>query len=521
MTAYIVRRLLLMIPTLIGITFLVFMLIAMSPGGIGAAIRQSGGGESATSRVLQEAYLEDRYGLDDPVLVQYARWLGRISPLKFGSPDQIDPTGEFIRPPKPIKPPPLAGEWYDIGVIRPKLVPLPAAELGESPDERVAAYRQAANEYSQARASFIAARTGLEQKLREYAAATKMPGAVKRNQDLDLEVFRREGFDPSVPAYAEALRAGLEAMVAMDAADQARLRVDAAFRGQPFREAVWTLSIPWTQIAIPLRLGPVHLGPSDFGRSFAKGIPVLSLISNALPVTLLLNLLAFPIIYMIAVPTGILAATRQGSWFDICSGALFVALWSIPVVWAGVLAVGYLSRDDYLGWFPTSGIRDADAEAMPFLPSVNGEGVFQRGYLLDTLWHLCLPVACLVYTGFAVLSKQTRAAMLDNFNADYVRTAKAKGVSHRDIVLRHVLRNSLLPLITLFATLFPALLSGSVVIERIFTIPGMGSLIIDSINLRDRELLLANALMIGAINLFALLLADILYAMADPRISYE
>jgi peptide/nickel transport system permease protein len=134
---------------------------------------------------------------------------------------------------------------------------------------------------------------------------------------------------------------------------------------------------------------------------------------------------------------------------------------------------------------------------------------------------MVLPVACLVYTGFAILSKQTRAAMLENFNADYVRTAKAKGVSRKDVVFRHVFRNSLLPIITMFVSIFPAMLGGSVVIERIFSVPGMGNLIIDAINLRDRELLLANALIVGLVNMLALLLADILYALADPRISYD
>ncbi|MEO1279840.1 MAG: ABC transporter permease, partial [Planctomycetota bacterium] len=169
------------------------------------------------------------------------------------------------------------------------------------------------------------------------------------------------------------------------------------------------------------------------------------------------------------------------------------------------------------------------AESMAVLPrfveTVGPDGVtrnlWQRGYLLDTLWHLVLPVACLVYTGFAILSKQTRAAMLENFNADYVRTAKAKGVSRRDVVFRHVFRNSLLPIITMFVSIFPAMLGGSVVIERIFSVPGMGNLIIDAINLRDRELLLANALIVGLVNILALLLADILYALADPRISYD
>ena len=111
--------------------------------------------------------------------------------------------------------------------------------------------------------------------------------------------------------------------------------------------------------------------------------------------------------------------------------------------------------------------------------------------------------------------------MLDNFNADYVRTAKAKGVAGKDIVLKHVFRNSLLPLITMFVSIFPAMLAGSVVIERIFTLPGMGSLIIDAIVLRDRELILADVAMIALVNMGALLLADILYAMADPRVSYR
>ena len=143
------------------------------------------------------------------------------------------------------------------------------------------------------------------------------------------------------------------------------------------------------------------------------------------------------------------------------------------------------------------------------------------GWLLDVTWHMVLPVSCLVYGGFAVLSKQTRAAMLDNFSADYVRTAKAKGVSRKDVVIHHVFRNSLLPLITMFVTVFPATLAGSVVIERIFSVPGMGSLMLDAIAQRDRELILANTFMIAVVNLGALLLADILYAVADPRVSYE
>ena len=267
--------------------------------------------------------------------------------------------------------------------------------------------------------------------------------------------------------------------------------------------------------------GVLWVGPPDLGTAFSKSRPVTDLIGNALPVTLLLNLVAFPIIYLIAIPSGVLASARAGSWFDKVSGATYVALWSIPTVWAGVLAIGYLANQQYLGLFPVSGLHDRAAESWTFLPGTQVDGTWQMGWMLDLLWHMVLPVACLVYGGFAVLSKQTRAAMLDNFNADYVRTAKAKGVARKDVVIHHVFRNSLLPLITMFVTVFPATLAGSVVIERIFSVPGMGSLILDAISQRDRELILANTFMIACVNLVALLIADILYAVADPRVSYE
>jgi ABC-type dipeptide/oligopeptide/nickel transport system permease component len=215
-----------------------------------------------------------------------------------------------------------------------------------------------------------------------------------------------------------------------------------------------------------------------------------------------------------------LAAVKKGGWQDTVLGGVFVAFWSIPTVWAGVMCLGYLCSSQYLRLFPTGGIGNKDNADMLFLPVIGVDG-FERGFVLDALWHVALPVFCLVYGGFAILSKQTRAAMLENFSADYVRTAKAKGVAGRDVIFQHVFRNSLLPLITMFATIFPAMLAGSVVIERIFSVPGMGSLVIEAINLRDREVLLANTLIIAAVNLLALLLADVLYALCDPRISYK
>lgn len=513
MTSYIIRRLLLMVPTLLGITFMIFMLIALSPGGIGAALQAGQGAMEASSRAEREAYLEERYGLDDPAVVQYLRWLGRISPIKFGQRDQVAPSGEMVRPPRLLKPPPLAGSWYAAdGIPRPPMVER-APEAAASVQDRQSAFAEAARAYSEARSAYAMSRIGVQEALRRYAALAGLKGATKPDGKIIESVFVRAGPDESTPELAAAMsevRALGEASVEVyRVALERRKRLIELFDIRPYPED-----------GVGLIPGVVSLALPDLGTSFSKSQPVKDLIRTRLPVTLMLNLLAVPLIYLIAIPSGMLAATRQGTWIDTLSGALFVALWSIPVVWAGVLMIGFLASDRYLGWFPVAGLHSADADRFAFLPTFGPEG-FHRGYVLDTLWHICLPVACIVYGGFAILSKQTRAAMLENFNADYVRTAKAKGVAGRDIVFRHVFRNSLLPLITMFATVFPAMFSGSVVVERIFSIPGMGSLILESINLRDRELLLANVTMIGVVNLLALLMADILYAMADPRISYK
>jgi ABC-type dipeptide/oligopeptide/nickel transport system permease component len=513
MAAYIARRLFVMIPTLIGITLLVFLLIALSPGGIGASLRVSGGEMEASKAAQLEAYLEDRYGLDDPVLVQYVRWLGRISPVKFGTRAQISPSGEIIRTPKALDGFFLSKDWFadlELGEeARARLATLPPPGPLLDGEQAVAEHRAASRDYMEARADYIAANQFLEEAVVRYARETGIADAVDAEGEPVEGVLTDHRPETAAPSWAPVQAAALATLEAYEAAVVARNRLQRAFDAKPYPE-----------VGVPVLPGLLSLGPPDFGVAFSRGRPVVDLIAAALPVTILLNLIAIPVIYLVAIPTGMLAAVRRGGWWDIASGALFVALWSVPTVWAGVLAIGYLANEQYLGWFPVSGLHDKAAEDYLFLPTW-GENGFAPGYLLDLLWHLVLPVTCLVYAGFAVLAKQTRAAMLDNLSADYVRTARAKGVPARTVILRHVFRNSLLPLITMFVSVFPAMLAGSVVIERIFSIPGMGSLIIEAINLRDRELILANTLMIAFVNLFALLLADILYAFADPRVSYD
>lgn len=506
MLSYLARRIVFMVPTLLGITLMVFMLLALAPGGIGAGLAVQGGQMSDTSRVAQmQAYLEDRYGLSDPVIVQYLRWLGRISPVKFGQRDLRDGNGERVPPPRAVDAPPLAGAFpFDPPPID--------AFVPASGEPAIPEFKKLQREAEGTRREYVGSVRLFKDAIADYARAAGPPLASRLNAKggADPGDFRDVAFDRSSPAWPALERAAAAMHARYAAACSAQQRAMAAFRARPYPPS-----------GIPVIPDVVSIDTPDLGVAFSKNRPVWDLIAAALPVTLLINLIAFPISYLVAVPTGMLASVRRGGWFDVFSGFLYLSLYSIPTVLAGVFAIGFLANKQYLGWFPVSGLHESGAEAFTFLPRWDDAGAWQRGYLLDTLWHVGLPVLCLVYGSFAILSKQTRASMLDNFSADYVRTAKAKGVPRRDVVLRHVFRNSLLPLITMFVGVFPAMLAGSVVIERIFTVPGMGSLIIEAIDLRDRELILADTFLIACVNMLALLLADILYAAADPRVSYD
>lgn len=248
----------------------------------------------------------------------------------------------------------------------------------------------------------------------------------------------------------------------------------------------------------------------DFGDSIKHHRPVIELIKERLPITLTLNLIAFVLIYTISLPLGILAAVRHKKFFDRASSVALFMLWAMPSMWAGQMLIGYFCGPTFMNWFPPAGLSSNYADQLPFFP-----------WLGDRMWHLVLPVFCLTYSGFAYLAKQVRAGMLDNLRADYVRTARAKGLSNTVVIFRHAFRNSVIPVITIMATLLPAMLGGSVIIERIFSIPGMGLLAFEAVTTRDYNVVMAVATIGGVMNLIGLLLADIAYAIVDPRISFE
>jgi ABC-type dipeptide/oligopeptide/nickel transport system permease component len=261
---------------------------------------------------------------------------------------------------------------------------------------------------------------------------------------------------------------------------------------------------------------PVGLKWPDLGNSYTVDRPVTALIGERLPTTLLMQSIALPLAYTIAIFTGIWAARHRGKWQDVASGTLFLGLWSIPVIWTSVMMIGFFANRYYFHWFPTGELHDSQAGGWSFFP-----GGGSRGYLLDTLWHLALPVLCLTYANFAYISKLTRSALLETLGADFVRTARAKGLAERVVLFRHAFRNSLIPLITVLAQLLSALVVGSVVVERVFSIDGMGKLVVDAIFNKDSELFLSTAAMTILLVMLGNLIADVSYVIADPRVSYE
>jgi len=260
-----------------------------------------------------------------------------------------------------------------------------------------------------------------------------------------------------------------------------------------------------------------HILQGDFGESIKFRTSARSsrnpflLFLERIPVTLTLNVIAEAFIFLIAIPVGLASARHQGRVFDRASGVVFLVLWSVPEILAGTLLLGLLARGGIgLHWFPVAWIHSPDADQMGWL-----------GYLGDTLWHATLPVVCMVYGGLGYLAKLGRASLLENLRADYVRTARAKGVSERRVVYHHALRNSLLPMITTMVMILPGLIGGSVIVENIFSIQGMGLLVVEAARAYDLSVIMTGTLVYGFLTLLAVLLGDVLYAWADPRVRYE
>lgn len=248
----------------------------------------------------------------------------------------------------------------------------------------------------------------------------------------------------------------------------------------------------------------------DFGNSMKDQRPVMAKIAEALPVTIQLNVLSLLLVYLISIPLGVYSATHSGGKTDAALTFGLFLLYSLPVFWVAMLLILFFGGGEYLDWFPIHGLNSQDAETYPALR-----------WLGDRLWHMALPLFCLTYGSFAFISRYMRAGLLDVLRQDYVRTARAYGFSGRVVVWKYAMRNALIPIVTLLGGLLPGLIGGSIIVESIFSIPGMGRLAFEAVLSRDYPLIMGNVTMASLLTLAGLLLSDILYVIVDPRIKFE
>lgn len=249
----------------------------------------------------------------------------------------------------------------------------------------------------------------------------------------------------------------------------------------------------------------------DFGRSFKDNQSVIGRILERLPVTLEINVIGIVIAYLVGVPMGIWLAVRQNSLTDrVVTTGTFI-LWSMPSFWVGMLLIIFFCNREFLYWFPASGLQSIDA-----LPDW---GLLRRFW--DHIYHLFLPILASTYISFAVISRFMRTSVLENLRQDYVRTARAKGLPERTVILHHVYRNSLIPIVTTAAGLLPGLIAGSVFVETIFTVPGMGFLSFEAVLSRDYPMVMAIFTIGSVLSLLGILVSDVLLKLVDPRITFE
>lgn len=253
-----------------------------------------------------------------------------------------------------------------------------------------------------------------------------------------------------------------------------------------------------------LWLGRIVQG--DLGTSFSRDRrPVLDKILEALPITLMINVLDLALILMLAIPIGIYSAARQYSLADRITTVLVFIGFAMPSFWIALLAM--MLFGEYLGWLPISGLRSLDYDSMTMLGKVG-----------DRIAHLILPVGIAAVTGLAGMSRYMRSSMLEVLRQDYVQTARAKGLSERVVLMRHALRNALLPVVTLLGLSIPGLIGGAVIAETIFAIPGMGRLFYTSVLARDYPVVMGITLIGALLTLVGNLLADLMYVAVDPRL---
>ena len=268
-------------------------------------------------------------------------------------------------------------------------------------------------------------------------------------------------------------------------------------------EQKWGLDKPWPERYV---LMMKNLLTGDFGRSTTQERPVMTVIGQALPNSLLLSMTTLFVVFLTGIVLGTIQAVRKYGLLDNALSGTSLFLYSMPDFWLALMLMLIFSL--HLGWLPSSGMVD------PVMHDFMGPGA----RFIDRLKHLVLPGLALGIAYAGGVARYMRSSLLEVVGQDYIRTARAKGLSERAVILRHALRNALIPIVTLMGLSLPALFSGAVVVEMIFAWPGMGRLIITSIFTQDLPVMTGCFFFFALLVVLGNLIADVLYAVVDPRI---
>ena len=606
MLSYIIKRILIMIPTFLAITVVVFVVINAAPGDPGQSQNMGGSEQADQSGNQREGYrlFKEQYHLDQPILLNFRFMLradrvedqleviarnmsgtitGETEALHVGDMassvlsniinedyvalqlEMVDPEltdderadmrvrlqnmgFEEVDPIRPARPP--QGDVFDAeervenwgNVIVPFLMDIAEQYVYLVPED--------AEEPWLAGEGYLASEVGLDpEEALQPGVTADVDGVTHQVNDvltrkvrflavqrLSVNSRRRlviRGQQRGTPEE-QALNAEIvsennmfaEMVYPMDAGDDERRAVVAEWRtwydansdrferntGQTIRMLFLETRFAryWANLSPIKSLSPLRFGWPDLGSSIRYGRPVLEIIKERVPYSLILSVLSLLLAYFISVPLGILAAVKQNQFADRGIGIFLFILYSLPSFFVATIVQAYLTAAKGVDWFPVSGWRSEDA-----MSTTLWDGT------LDVIWHLVLPVGCLTYGALAVLSRYARTGLLDVIRSDYIRTARAKGLSEFLVIGKHAVRNGMIPILTLLGTTLPFLISGSIVIEYIFVIDGMGKLMYDAILFRDYNIIMGVLLISSILTLIGILLSDISYALVDPRISFD
>lgn len=248
----------------------------------------------------------------------------------------------------------------------------------------------------------------------------------------------------------------------------------------------------------------------DFGESFTYGEPVIDVIKSKFPVSLQFGIVSLILTYLVCIPLGVKKALNAGQSFDRFSGILLYIAYSVPPLVLGIFLIVVFAGESYLSWLPIGGLYSDNYESLSFF-----------GKIWDRIQHFILPTICYLIGGFTELTLLTRNSMLDIIKSDYIRTARAKGLSEKMVVYKHALRNALIPVATGLGGYLGVFLTGSLIIEKIFNLDGIGLLSYSSILSRDYNVVMGLLFLSSMALMLGNLLSDLIYVMVDPRIDFK